>query len=139
MEGGLEKIQTLEDSMIRTREDRPDLVGRAPVFTTPLSNVDSLREGENVHFEARVIPTDDPRLKVEWFWNGKPLKAGSRFRTFCDFGFVILEISPVYPEDTGEYSFHNEKILRQKCVLLEITHNFSSCNEINNPDVPSRI
>jgi hypothetical protein len=41
---------------------------------------------------------------VEWFWNGKPLKAGSRFRTFCDFGFVILEISPVYPEDSGEYS-----------------------------------
>jgi len=41
---------------------------------------------------------------VEWFWNGKPLKTGSRFRTFCDFGFVILEISPVYPEDAGEYS-----------------------------------
>lgn len=32
------------------------------------------------------------------------MKTGSRFRTFCDFGFVILEISPVYPEDTGEYS-----------------------------------
>lgn len=105
MEGGLEKIQTLEDSLVRTRDERvTDLVGRAPVFTVPLSNVDSLREGENVHFEARVIPTDDPRLKIEWFWNGKPLKAGSRFRTFCDFGFVILEISPVYPEDTGEYS-----------------------------------
>lgn len=41
---------------------------------------------------------------MEWFWNGKPLKAGSRFRTFCEFGFVILEISPVYPEDSGEYS-----------------------------------
>ena len=43
-------------------------------------------------------------IQVEWFWNGKPLKTGSRFRTFCDFGFVILEISPVYPEDSGEYS-----------------------------------
>jgi hypothetical protein len=43
-------------------------------------------------------------VKVEWFWNGRPLKTGSRFRTFCDFGFVILEISPVYPEDSGEYS-----------------------------------
>jgi hypothetical protein len=43
-------------------------------------------------------------VQVEWFWNGKPLKTGSRFRTFCDFGFVILEISPVYPEDSGEYS-----------------------------------
>lgn len=40
---------------------------------------------------------------MEWYWNGKSLKAGSRFRTFCDFGFVILEISPTYPEDSGEY------------------------------------
>lgn len=105
MEGGLEKIQTLEDSMVRTRDEKEEVTkGRAPVFTVPLSNIDSLREGESAHFEARLIPTDDPKLKVEWFWNGKPLRTGSRFRTFCDFGFVILEISPVYPEDSGEYS-----------------------------------
>ncbi|XP_055645258.1 titin-like, partial [Toxorhynchites rutilus septentrionalis] len=105
MEGGLEKIQTLEDSLIRTRDERERVEGgRAPVFTVPLSNIDSLREGESAHFEGKLTPTDDPKLKVEWFWNGKPLKAGSRFRTFCDFGFVILEISPVYPEDSGEYS-----------------------------------
>lgn len=103
MEGGLEKIQDLEDSQIREKLDfSEEIKGRAPVFTVPLSNVDSLREGENVHFEARVTPTDDPKLRIEWYWNGKPLKTGSRFRTFCDFGFVILEISPVYPEDSGE-------------------------------------
>lgn len=105
MEGGLEKIQTLEDGMVRHRDERTsEEQGRAPVFTVPLSNIDNLREGENAHFEARLIPTDDPKLKVEWYWNGKPLRTGSRFRTFCDFGFVILEISPVYPEDSGEYS-----------------------------------
>ncbi|XP_018337981.1 PREDICTED: titin isoform X9 [Trachymyrmex septentrionalis] len=105
MEGGLEKIQNLEDSMIRTKDEKiVEERGKAPMFTVPLSNVDGLREGESAHFEARVIPTDDPKLKVEWFWNGKPLRTGSRFRTFCDFGFVILEISPIYPEDSGEYS-----------------------------------
>lgn len=105
MEGGLEKIQTLEDSLIRTKEEKEtEEKGKAPVFTVPLSNIDNLREGESAHFEARLTPTDDPKLKVEWYWNGKPLKTGSRFRTFCDFGFVILEISPVYPEDSGEYS-----------------------------------
>lgn len=105
MEGGLEKIQTLEDSMVRQRDETAtEERGKAPVFTVPLSNIDSLREGESAHFEARLTPTDDPRLKVEWYWNGKPLRTGSRFRTFCDFGFVILEISPVYPEDSGEYS-----------------------------------
>ncbi|KAG8239895.1 hypothetical protein J437_LFUL019488 [Ladona fulva] len=105
MEGGLQKIQTLEDSHIRTRDVMTAEERRqAPVFTVPLSNHENLREGESVHFEARLTPTDDPRLKVEWFWNGKALKTGSRFRTFHDFGFVILEISPVYPEDSGEYS-----------------------------------
>lgn len=105
MEGGLEKIQNLEDSMVRTRDEKvTEEKGKAPVFTVPLANIDSLREGESAHFEARLIPTDDPKLKVEWFWNNKPLKTGSRFRTFHDFGFVILEISPVYPEDSGEYS-----------------------------------
>lgn len=105
MEGGLEKIQTLEDSLVRTRDEQTsELKGVAPVFTVPLANIDNLREGESCHFEARLTPTNDPKLKVEWFWNGKPLKTGSRFRTFCDFGFVILEISPVYPEDSGEYS-----------------------------------
>uniref|UniRef100_A0A1B6D7W5 Ig-like domain-containing protein n=2 Tax=Clastoptera arizonana TaxID=38151 RepID=A0A1B6D7W5_9HEMI len=105
MEGGLEKIQNLEDAMIRTKDETSIEERRqAPVFTVPLSNIESLREGESAHFEARLIPTDDPKLKVEWFWNGKPLRTGSRFRTFCDFGFVILEISPVYPEDSGEYS-----------------------------------
>ena len=43
-------------------------------------------------------------LQTEWYHNGKPMKASSRFRTFCDFGFVILEISPVYPEDSGEFT-----------------------------------
>ncbi|XP_014485703.1 PREDICTED: titin [Dinoponera quadriceps] len=105
MEGGLEKIQSLEDAMIRTRDEKVvEERGKAPVFTVPLSNIDGLREGESAHFEARLTPTDDPKLKVEWFWNGKPLRTGSRFRTFCDFGFVILEISPIYPEDSGEYS-----------------------------------
>lgn len=105
MEGGLEKIQTLEDSLIRERDEHVDTTtGKAPVFTVPLANIENLREGENAHYEARLTPTDDPKLKVEWYWNGKPLKAGSRFRTFCDFGFVILEMSPVYPEDSGEYS-----------------------------------
>ena len=42
--------------------------------------------------------------QTEWYHNGRPLKASSRFRTLCDFGFVILEISPVYPEDSGDYT-----------------------------------
>jgi len=68
MEGGLEKIQTLEDSLFRTRDERStETRGQAPVFTVPLSNIDSLREGENAHFEARLTPINDPNLTVSTF------------------------------------------------------------------------
>lgn len=61
----LEKIQTLEDSMIKNKDVRTSEICRqAPVFTSPLSNIDNLREGENSHFEARLTPVDDPRLNV---------------------------------------------------------------------------
>ncbi|KAK3888336.1 hypothetical protein Pcinc_007597 [Petrolisthes cinctipes] len=104
MEGGLEKLQTLEDTAWMRRDSvQSERAGMAPKFTVPLSNIDSMKEGENAHFEARLVPTDDPRLKVEWYWNGKPMKHSSRIRQFCDFGFVIMEISPIYPEDSGEY------------------------------------
>lgn len=68
MESGLEKIQNLEDSHIRNRDElTEESKGRAPMFTVPLANVDSLREGENVHFEARVTPVDDPKLRIGKF------------------------------------------------------------------------
>ncbi len=100
----LEKLQTLESLKLRRPGAGPESSSAAaPRFTVPIENVNDLREGENAHFEARLVPMDDPTLTIEWFWNGKALKAGSRIRTFCDFGFVILEISPIYPEDSGEY------------------------------------
>ena len=104
MEGGLQKMQNLEEAAWARRDSvTSERAGMAPKFTVPLSNIDNLKESENAHFEARLVPTDDPRLKVEWYWNGKPMKYSSRIRQFCDFGFVIMEISPIYPEDSGEY------------------------------------
>ncbi|RXG68646.1 Titin, partial [Armadillidium vulgare] len=104
MEGGLDKIQKMEDTAwMRRQTDISDKAGMPPKFTVPLNDIDGLKEGENAHFEARLVPTDDPRLKVEWYFNGKPMKHSSRVRQFCDFGFVIMEMSTVYAEDSGEY------------------------------------
>jgi titin len=65
MEGGLEKIQNLEDAHFRTKDEHStEERGKAPVFTVPLSNIEGLREGESSHFEARLTPTDDPKLTV---------------------------------------------------------------------------
>lgn len=76
----------------------------APIFTKQLENPATLREGENIHLEAKLTPTNDPLLKVEWFHNGRFIRVGTRIRTIHDFGFVVLEISPVYPEDSGVYT-----------------------------------
>merc|ERR1719211_15130 len=100
----MSRIQHLESMKMSKTSQSAMTQGVAPRFTVPIENMVNLKEGENAHFEARLIPTDDPTLSIEWYWNGKALKAGSRIRTFCDFGFVILEISPVYPEDSGEYT-----------------------------------
>lgn len=43
-------------------------------------------------------------FQIQWYLNGRPLKTGSRVKTINDFGFVILEILPAYPEDSGEYT-----------------------------------
>ena len=42
-------------------------------------------------------------LQVEWYRNGEKLPTGHRFRTFHDFGIVILDILYCYEEDSGEY------------------------------------
>ncbi|XP_054706308.1 titin-like isoform X2 [Uloborus diversus] len=105
MADGNRRIMELEEHLYRSRgEYQEEIHLEAPRFTVPLENVTDLREGENAHLEARLTPTDDPDLKVEWFKNSKTLKAGTRIRTINDFGFVVLEISPIYPEDSGLYS-----------------------------------
>merc|ERR1719342_1570307 len=116
----MSRIQQLESHKMSSQTGEAK-AGVAPRFTVPIANIDRLKEGENAHFEARLIPTDDPTLSIEWFWNGKALKAGSRIRTFCDFGFVILEISPVYPEDSGEYTCRAKNALGEAVTTATLS------------------
>ena len=34
----------------------------------------------SAHFECRLTPTNDPDLKIEWKFNGKPLEESSRIK-----------------------------------------------------------
>lgn len=76
---------------------------QAPNITRTLKDVQAI-EGEKIHFECFVQPSDDPDLVVQWFKNGEPLQKGSRFIEICDFGYVCLDILYVYPEDSGVYT-----------------------------------
>merc|ERR1711990_659557 len=73
-----------------------------PVFKTNLKNA-IVKEGQPGHLECRLIPIGDPSMKVEWFFNGKPIDIAHRFRMTYDFGYVALDMLYVYPEDSGEY------------------------------------
>lgn len=98
----LQKIKELENY---ARPTIPEIepVGQKPVFLTPLTSLENLKEGDYAHLECRVEPINDPNLKIEWFINGKAIRAGHRFRTTHDFGYVALDILYVYGEDTGTY------------------------------------
>jgi len=98
----LEKIRTLESSE-ETQREEITLELQKPVFTTPLNNLENVGEGEHAHLECRLEPVNDPKLRVEWFVNGKEIKTGHRFRTTHDFGYVALDILYGYPEDSGTY------------------------------------
>lgn len=50
------------------------MITQAPVFTMPVRDI-RVAENQAVHFEARLIPVGDPKLKIEWLRNGVPLEA----------------------------------------------------------------
>ena len=80
-ESALEQISYLETSSeqriqhVRTEDV---VVRQPPQFTKMLKNAEVV-EGQNVHLEARLSPTGDSTMKVEWTLNGKPLKTGNFF------------------------------------------------------------
>lgn len=63
----------------------------------------NLKESDKCHFESRLVPINDPDLKVEWYKDGKLLRAGHKFKPMYDFGYVALDILYTYPEDSGVY------------------------------------
>lgn len=98
----LKKIQELEryERPKVTEEEKP---GQRPVFLTALTSLENLKDGDHAHFECRVEPINDADLTIEWFLNGKKIRAGHRYRTTHDFGYVALDILYSYAEDSGIY------------------------------------
>jgi len=97
-------VQELEDSMQKMPpEEEMPKEQRMPVFVSPLTGPSNCDQGDRAHFTARYEPIDDNKLTIQWFLNGTALFNGSRVKTINDFGIVVLEIYPVYPEDSGEY------------------------------------
>merc|ERR1719264_1504244 len=105
-----------------------------PVFKTTLQNPQPVSEGQNIHLEARLEPIGDPSMRVEWFFNGRPLTIGARFKTYNDFGFIALDIMSVTAQDQGQYTCRaknkmgetstqaNVQVLAKSNVVTETEH-----------------
>merc|ERR1712027_24197 len=101
MEASMKKYQT---EMFLTEDDVYDSEKRQPPrFVTQIQSITSLEEMQAAKFECQLVPVGDPNMKVEWFWNGKPLSFKTRFTPIYDFGYVAMNFGWVYPEDSGEY------------------------------------
>ena len=68
--------QKMQMTSMETASIQQATPSQPPKFTKMLKNVETM-EGQNVHLEARLSPTGDSTMKVEWTVNGKPLKTGN--------------------------------------------------------------
>merc|ERR1712155_262477 len=114
----LNKIKYLESKHQKSAEEEL-AAPEPPQFGRQLKNV-TIEEGQPAHFESTLTPVNDASMKVEWFFNGKSIPQGHRFRTTYDFGFVALDILYAYPEDSGTYSCVAKNVLgetKTQCSL----------------------
>jgi titin len=109
-----------------------------PKFVSHFSQSNSVSEGQSCHLEARLTPVEDPNLKVEWFKDGKPLPTGHRFRTFHDFGIVILDILYCYAEDSGSYECKATNKLGSDAITCKVSCTAGS-GLILTPQVPGEM
>lgn len=74
-EEALQRLRYLEDtSRYQRKTITEETVTQAPVFTMPIKDL-KVAENQAAHFEARVIPVGDSKLKVEWLRNGVAISA----------------------------------------------------------------
>merc|ERR1712180_18289 len=101
MEATMRKYTT---EMFLTEEDVYDSEKKQPPrFVTQIQSITNLEEMQATKFECQLAPVGDPNMKVQWFYNGKPLSFKTRFTPIYDFGYVAMNFGWVYPEDSGEY------------------------------------
>lgn len=67
-------IKKYTSEVFLTEDDLYDADKKQPPrFVTQIKDQTSLVEMQSTKFECQLAPVGDPNMKVEWFFNGKPL------------------------------------------------------------------
>lgn len=61
------EVYLTEDDLYDADKKQP------PRFVTQIKDQTQLVEMDTTKFECQLAPVGDPNMKVEWFFNGKPL------------------------------------------------------------------
>lgn len=78
-EATMQQINYLEaEQRSASHQMEEQQIRQPPQFTKTLKGVE-VTEGQNVHLEARLLPTGDSTMRLEWTVNGQPLKTGKDF------------------------------------------------------------
>merc|ERR1719347_196086 len=101
-ESALQQINYLESQRSAVNQEE-DSGTQAPVFTATMKDA-QVMENTPAHFEAKLVPIGDAKLKVEWLKDGRPIEASNRMSPLHDFGFVALDLKYTRPSDAGRYS-----------------------------------
>ena len=117
-ESALQQINYLESQRV-TQTQEEGLTTQAPVFTANMRDLQVV-EGAPAHFEAKLVPIGDPKLRVEWLKDGKPLDASNRMSTLHDFGFVAMDLKYTRPSDSGRYSIRAVNALGEATVSANL-------------------
>lgn len=67
-------VKKYTSEVFLTEDDLYDSEKRQPPrFVTQIQDQTKLIERQTTKFECQLAPVGDPNMKVEWFFNGKPL------------------------------------------------------------------
>lgn len=117
----VEQLEAYQEQMHRKyTEEQPECT-QAPEFKSPIKDQIGVREGGFAHFEARLEPTGDSTLRVEWLKDGKPVEASSRITTFFNFGYVALTIKQVTIHDVGNYTCRAYNAMGQATTSAQLS------------------
>ena len=125
-------IQQMESSKVQTQTTMVQQeVTMAPQFVSQLKGTNIILEGQHAHFECRLEPQNDPKLSVQWLFNGTPLAASSRIQTNHDFGYVAIDILEAKREDSGTYTLVASNALgtQQANVELKVEAHMQSIDQ----------
>lgn len=79
-------IKKYTSEIFLTEDDLYDIDKKQPPrFVTQIQSQTTLSEMESTKFECQLAPVGDPNMKVEWFFNEKPLLHSKCYKVMHSF------------------------------------------------------